>query len=124
MKKTDKETVGIGSSAALIASLCCLGPLLLISLGLGTASTALSIGAQKPYFLVLGLIFFAVSMFLFIKYRRKNICEGCVTKKQERKRIINVILIALATFFILYVLLIYIIVPWLAPIVYKIFYNI
>lgn len=124
MKKTDKETIGVGMAAAFIAALCCVGPLILIVLGLGTASTALSIGAQKPYFLVLGLVFFAVSLFLFIKYRRKNICEGCTTKEQERKRIINTILIAFMALVILYILLIYIITPWLAPVVYKIFYNI
>lgn len=124
MKKTEKESIGVGIGSAFIASLCCIGPLILITLGLGTASTALSIGAQKPYFLVLGLAFFVISLFLFIKYKRKNICEGCTTKEQERKRIINVILIALISFIILYVLFIYIIVPWLAPIVYKIFYKI
>lgn len=124
MKKTDKETIGVGVAAAFIAALCCVGPLILIVLGLGTASTALSIGAQKPYFLVLGLVFFAVSLFLFIKYRRKNICEGCTTKEQEQKRIINTILIAFMALVILYILLIYIITPWLAPVVYKIFYNI
>lgn len=124
MKKTDKETIGVGVAAAFIAALCCVGPLILIVLGLGTASTALSIGAQKPYFLVLGLVFFAVSLFLFIKYRRKNICEGCTTKEQEQKRIINTILIAFMALVILYILLIYIITPWLAPVVYKTFYSI
>lgn len=124
MKKTDKETIGVGITAAFVASLCCIGPLILIALGLGTASTALSIGAQKPYFLVLGLLFFAVSIFLFIKYRRKSICEGCTTKEQERKRIIDTVLIAFIALVILYVLLIYVITPWLAPIVYKIFYKI
>lgn len=124
MKKTDKETIGVGVVAAIVASLCCIGPLILIALGLGTASTALSIGSQKPYFLALGLLFFVISLFLFIKYRRKNICEGCTTKEQERKRIINTILIAFVALVILYILLIYIITPWLAPIVYKIFYKI
>lgn len=119
IKKTDKQTFGIGGLTALIASLCCVGPLVLIMLGLGTASTALSIGAQKPYFLVLGLVFFAVSLFLFVKYRRKNICEGCSTKEQERKRIINIVLIAFITFITLYAILVYAVVPRLAPIVYK-----
>lgn len=123
-KKTDKETVGIGIIAGFIASLCCIGPLILIALGIGTASTALLIGRQKLYFLGLGLLFFALSLFLFVRYKRKNICEGCTTKGQEKKRIINTILIAFITFVILYILLSYIITPWLAPIVYKIFYPI
>lgn len=114
-----KETIGIGSSAALVTSLCCIGPLVLITLGLGTASNALSIGSKKPYFLVLGLIFFAVSLFLFIRYRRKNICEDCSTSKQERQRIINTVLVTLITFIIFYALLVYAVVPRLAPIVYK-----
>lgn len=122
MRKIDKESVGVGTIAAFIASLCCIGPLILIALGLGTASSALSIGAQKPYFLALGLVFFAVSLFLFITYRRKNICEGCTTKEQERRRIINTILTAFAALVMLYILLIYVITPWLAPIVYKFSY--
>lgn len=119
MKKTDKQTFSIGGLTALIASLCCIGPLVLIMLGLGTASTALSIGSKKPYFLVFGLIFFVVSLFMFVRYRRKNICEGCSTKEQEHKRIINTVLVAFITFIVLYALLVYAIVPKLAPIVYK-----
>ncbi|MCL5072909.1 MAG: mercuric transporter MerT family protein [Actinobacteria bacterium] len=121
MKKTDKEVTGVGIIAAVIASLCCIGPLILLALGLATASTALSIGAKSPYFLAIGLIFFAVSLFLIIKYRRKIICKGCTTKKQERERIIITILISFISLAALYILLNYVIVPWLAPIVYKVF---
>ena len=121
MKKINKETIGVGITGAVIASLCCIGPLVLVALGLAAVSTALSIGTGSPYFLAIGLIFFAVSLFLIIKYRRKIICKGCTTIKQERKRIITTILIAFIFFAALYILLVYIIVPWLAPIVYKVF---
>lgn len=123
MRKTNRETMGVGIAAAFIASLCCIGPLILISLGLGTASTSLSIGSKKPYFLALGLIFFVISLYLFIKYRRTNICHGCTTKDQEKKRIINTILIACLTLGVLYILLIYVVTPWLAPFIYELLYS-
>ena len=41
--------------SALIASLCCIGPLVLVLFGIGGASTALAIGYRKPYFLLFGL---------------------------------------------------------------------
>ena len=69
MKKTDKEVTGVGIIASAIAYLYCIGSLILIALGLGTASTVLSIGAKSPYFLAIGLIFFAVSLFLIINHK-------------------------------------------------------
>ena len=66
-----KESLVPGVVGALIASLCCLGPLVIILLGLGSASTAMSLGYRKPYFLLLGVIFFLVG---FYYYQRKNWC--------------------------------------------------
>jgi mercuric ion transport protein len=61
-KVTPKETswLGIGALLAAIgASVCCVGPLLLLSLGIGGAwmSTLTSMEAVRPFFLILALIF-------------------------------------------------------------------
>ncbi len=59
---TDKTTswLGIGAILAAIgASLCCVGPLLLLSLGIGGAwmSTLTSMETVRPFFFIVTLIF-------------------------------------------------------------------
>lgn len=52
MKNDDKIFLKIGVAAAFLALLCCLGPLVLIALGVGIASSVFSVGHNKPYFLI------------------------------------------------------------------------
>lgn len=70
-----ERTLAIGSTlAALLASLCCLGPLLLGGAGLG----ALLVGTfapLRPYFLAISLIFLAGGFYLV--YRRPKAGEAC-----------------------------------------------
>ena len=61
MKKTDKEVTGVGIIAAVIASLCCIGPLILIALGLVTASPLSFQSAQSHRILKAGQRSFAKS---------------------------------------------------------------
>jgi len=68
--KTDTETpynnpswLGVGAVLAAIgASVCCVGPLLLLSLGIGGAwiSTLTSMESVRPLFIILTLIFIAL----------------------------------------------------------------
>jgi len=68
--KTDTETpynkpswLGLGAVIAAIgASVCCVGPLLLLSLGIGGAwiSTLTSMESVRPLFIMLTLIFIAL----------------------------------------------------------------
>jgi len=76
MKNDDKTFLKIGVVGAILASLCCLGPLILISLGIGTASSILSIGYNKPYFLVGALVFFIIASWFYFKKKQKAVC-GC-----------------------------------------------
>jgi mercuric ion transport protein len=55
--------LGIGAALAAIgASVCCVGPLLLLSLGIGGAwmSTLTSMEPVRPFFLILTLVFIAM----------------------------------------------------------------
>ena len=66
----DSSWLGIGAVLAAIgASVCCVGPLLLLSLGIGGAwmSTLTSMESIRPFFIILTLIFiaFGVSQALF-----------------------------------------------------------
>lgn len=89
--------------AALGASLCCLGPVILITMGIG-GSWMSSMSALEPY----RPIFIAITfIFLFLAYRKLYLlpakCGSCTEPSALKKQriifwIISVIAIALVTF--------------------------
>ncbi len=104
--------LGIGAILAAIgASLCCVGPLLLLSLGIGGAwiSTLTSMETVRPFFLVLALIFIGLG------YRKlylvpENCEEGqacAVPEVRQRQRLIFWIGSALILLLLAF--------PWYAP---------
>lgn len=105
--------LGIGAVLAAIgASLCCVGPLLLISLGIGGAwiSAFTSMETVRPYFIILTLIFIGLG------YRKLYLIpdscaegEACATSEVKHKQrmifwIGSALILLLLTF------------PWYAPI--------
>jgi mercuric ion transport protein len=63
----DPSWLGIGAVLAAIgASVCCVGPLLLISLGIGGAwmSAFTSMETVRPYFIIVTLIFIGLGLSL------------------------------------------------------------
>lgn len=111
-EKTTNSAVKWGILSALFASLCCVGPLVLILLGVSGASTALSIGYRKPYFLVFGLVVLGIA---FYKLYRRSCRQEHLTKKKQ-------LLIFGGSFLaaaLLYYLLTFIITPLLAPFIYQ-----
>jgi mercuric ion transport protein len=123
MKNDDKTFLKIGVAAAFLASLCCLGPLILIALGIGTASGVLSIGYNKPYFLVGALIFFIVASWFYFRKKQKALCDcGDGSGKLDNKKVAVQVVIALLVMVALYLLLTSVFVPFLAPLVYKYLY--
>jgi mercuric ion transport protein len=111
-EKTTNSALTWGMLSALAASLCCIGPLALILLGVGGASTALSIGYRKPYFLVFGVIILG---FGFYKLYRKS----CETKHLSRKQQIAIFGGSFLAAALLYYLLTFVITPLIAPWVYQ-----
>ena len=84
----NEKFLALGStSAAFVASLCCIGPVVLGALGLGGAALSATFDPLRPYFLaataiLLGLGFYAV-------YRRPKTqaaCEGEVCAPDSRTR--------------------------------------
>ena len=111
---TEKSTswLGIGAVLAAIgASVCCVGPLLLLSLGIGGAwmSTLTSMATVRPFFFIITLIFIGLG------YRKlylipENCEEGqacAVPEVKQRQRMLfwlgSVLILLLLTF------------PWYAP---------
>jgi mercuric ion transport protein len=123
MKNDDKTFLKIGVAAAILASLCCLGPLILIALGVGTASSVLSIGYNKPYFLAGALGFFILASWFYFKKKQKAVCDcGDGSGKLDNKKIAVQVVIALSVMVTLYLLLTFVLVPFFAPLVYKYLY--
>ncbi len=116
---TDLETpintpswLGIGAVLAAVgASACCVGPFLLLSLGIGGAwiSTLTALEPARPFFIILTLIFIGLGYRkLYLTPVRCAVGEICsTTDNQSRQRL----LFWLGSAFILILLAF----PWLAP---------
>ena len=86
------DSVLAGAAAAIGASACCAGPLLLVVLGIGGAwgSRLVALEAYQPFFLVAASGFFGFAFYRL--YRRPDACapgEACaVPAVRQRQRII------------------------------------
>lgn len=78
-KKEQWLVVG-GVSSAILASLCCLGPLLALGLGVGGLAAASQFEAVRPYFMAATIGLFAVAWYLI--YRRPR--AACATTECAR----------------------------------------
>lgn len=116
-RKASKEIVRQGFVPGLIATLCCLGPLLLIMLGLVSASSALALTAYAPYFIPVGLIVLTISLVYALRKRRAMICHGCEDTKQERIRIIGFVIVSFIFAALTYVAIYYLLLPAVAPMI-------
>lgn len=124
MKNDDKTFLKIGVLAAFFASLCCITPLIIIALGLGTASGVLSIGYGKPYFLAGAFLFFIIAVTFYVRKRNRAVCDDCRdgTSGGNKKSLIIQIVLAFCVMAFLYLLLTFVLVPYLAPVIYKYLY--
>jgi len=118
-----KEAFKMGLLPGIIATLCCLGPLFLIILGLISASTALGFTMYKPYFILLAIVILFITLWFYICRRKQIICSGCSTKEQERRLIFLFIVFSLGVATLTYIAVFYLVLPWFGPIVYENFYK-
>ena len=94
----NEKFLALGSTvAAFVASLCCLGPLILGGVGLGAAMVA-TFAPLRPYFLALSAVLLASGFyFVYHKPRVVQACEGEVCAPQSRTRRMAKPLLWLAT---------------------------
>lgn len=117
-KSEIKEGAKAGFGAGMLASLCCVGPLVIVLFGLGSISFALSLSQYKPYFLGLGFIFMIGAIGFHLKRKNKTCDINCFSVeglKKERRFILSVIV----SMGIIYVLALYVLVPAISPAVYS-----
>lgn len=107
-----KELLKLTGIPVVVASLCCLSPVIIVLLGLGTTAFAASLadtlyGDYKWVFRGIGLV--ALVIALVVYFRNKGICTLDQAKK-HRREIINKTLLALFVGVVGYVFFLYVVV--------------
>lgn len=101
------EKLGIfgALAAAVLASACCVGPVVLAGLGLGAVAAAQQFAPLRPYFLALTSLFLGIGFYFAYRKPKEAACEGevCETPRVARWGrpllwIATVIVVALVTF--------------------------
>lgn len=115
MKTSVKSILKVTGLPVVVASLCCLAPVVLVLLGLGSVSLAASLadtlyGTYKWVFRIAGLALLGFSLIWYLR-REKGICTLDEAKKR-RNEIFNLIAIVLIAGVLGYVLWLYVIVEY------------
>lgn len=110
------EIFKISSVPVVVASLCCLSPIILVLAGLGTVSFASSLadtlyGDYKWYFRTAGLIALAGAVIVYLR-RTKGICTIDAAKRR-RNEIINIVAVTLTVGILGYLFFLYVVVHYL-----------
>lgn len=111
-----KEILKITGIPVVLASLCCLSPILLVVFGIGTVGFASSLadtlyGEYKWVFRIVGLIAMAGSLFWYFR-RSKNICTLDAVKRR-RNEILNTVAITLIVGVLGYIFFLYVVVHFI-----------
>lgn len=107
MKK--KELFKITWFPVLIASLCCVAPIVLVLLGVATVSFGASLSDTLYYdykWLFRSIGFVALVISLIIYFRKKGVCTLSEAKRRKNE-IINTVLIVFIIFLLAYILFLY-----------------
>ncbi|MCX6784299.1 MAG: hypothetical protein NT141_04550 [candidate division WWE3 bacterium] len=105
-----KELFKLTGIPVLIASLCCLAPIILVAAGISTLSFAISLtnlldGTYRWVFMLAGVISLIVSLIIY--FRRRGICTVSQVLRQ-RNEIINKTILSILVSIILYYLFFYV----------------
>jgi len=110
-----KEILKVTGIPVLVASLCCLSPIILVLVGLSTVSFASSLadtfyGEYRWAFRFVGLLLLALATFFYLR-RQKGICTIDEVKKR-RQEIINTTLIIFTVGILGYTFFLYVVVHY------------
>lgn len=115
MKTPLKSILKITGIPVIVASLCCLTPVVLVFFGLGSVSIAASLadtlyGTYKWAFRIAGLILLGLSLVWYLR-REKGICT-LDEAKRRRNEIFNIVGITLTVGVVGYILWLYVVVEY------------
>ncbi len=110
-----KEILKVTGIPIVIASLCCLSPIIVVLTGIGSVAFASSLadvlyGEYKWMFRALGLLALGIALVLYIR-RTKGICT-IDDVKRRRNELINIVTVALAVGILGYIIFLYVIVHY------------
>ena len=110
-----REILKVSGIPVVIASLCCLSPVILVLLGIGTVSVGASFadtlyGDYKWYFRLAGLIAMIVALIVYLR-RAKGICT-IDDVKRRRNEIINIVALVTITCVLGYIFFLYVVVHY------------
>lgn len=110
-----KEIFKITGIPVLVASLCCLAPIIVVIFGLGTLTFAASLantlyGRFRWAFRAAGLVLLGLSIFFYLR-RERGICTIDEAKKR-RNEIVNTVIFTLAAGIVGYVVWLYVVVEY------------
>lgn len=97
------KIVNIGSaSAAFLASLCCIGPIILAGLGLGGAGLIAGLEAYRPYLMTMTFVLLGAAFFMTYR-RRDEVCEDgtCKVRRGSKTSPITLWAVTVVTLFFL-----------------------
>ena len=110
-----KTVLRLTGIPVVIASLCCLAPVVIVLFGLGSVSLAASLadtfyGEYRCVFPLVGLVLLAISVVWYLR-REKGICTLDEAKKR-RNEVINIVILAVAAGIIGSIVFLYVIVEY------------
>jgi len=110
-----KELFKLTGIPVLVASLCCLSPLLLVLVGLSTVSFASSLadvfyGDYKWVFRAVGALLLVITLLYHFR-KKKGICT-LDSAKRHRREIINTVILASITGILGYIFFLYVVVHY------------
>ena len=79
MKLKSMATITGTISAAILASSCCLGPLILAGLGIGSIGIFSSLEKYRPLFMIITFAFIGTAFYL--TYRKKRVMNVVILKR-------------------------------------------
>ena len=105
-----KDILKISVLPVLVATLCCLSPVIIVLAGLGSVAFASSLadtlyGDYKWYFRAAGLLLLTASMVFYLR-RTKGICTIDEAVKR-RNEVINIVILSLVAGILGYILVLY-----------------
>lgn len=106
MKRYIVRGMVYGGISGLLASLCCLGPVFLILIGLGTmfGITGVCLTSYRLGFFIIGLVFLGLSSIMFFR-KEKKLCEI-----NNSYRIMYIV-VGFVVMIIVYLMSVYLLVP-------------
>lgn len=91
----------IGIFSAIFASVCCVGPLVLILLGLGTLGIGAVIGKYHWWFLGIGVLLIIVAWRYYFKEKKVCNLKGCQMENKTRTLIFLITATLIVAFFVI-----------------------